>query len=387
MAWLTQAVHMSKAAVRRSNSPPESVHRVHVLVRFVNLLIHPRVRVMDLATMPKVLKDCIYRHLDQMTGLEILGLGSGNGEAIRHNSFKSLKRLVQLSSLTLRSDCQNETLALIGQNCPQLRHLDISSSGAVTETGTAWLLLCTALEKLNLFETSVSVPGYAQLLQGLHKLTNIGRCDMFGEVMEYIAKCRSQPPTLLIRHLHTRDMTFHQLHLTVTFCPQIEHVNLYVDEDFGHLLSQLSKLQRLQELHLLACNFHSDQVDRLVADKGPQLQLLHLEHVDELDMAALKLVASSCPSLQKLVFINCDFVENFGSSLVSENLAATTFQSLTSLVCVSGCAPNVIEFLLIHAKFLQNVQFGSAAWFNDQIISSVLARYFRSRGLKVLIFH
>ena len=121
-----------------------------------------------------------------------------------------------------------------------------------------------------------------------------------------------------------------------------------------------------------------DQVDRLVADKGPQLQLLHLEHVDELDVAALQLVASSCPSLQKLVFINCDFVENFGSSLVSENLAATTFQSLTSLVCVSECAPNVIEFLLVHAKFLQNVQFGSTAWFNDQIVSSVLARYFRS---------
>ena len=117
-----------------------------------------------------------------------------------------------------------------------------------------------------------------------------------------------------------------------------------------------------------------DQVDRLVADKGPQLQLLHLEHVDELDMAALQLVASSCPSLQKLVFINCDFVENF----VSENLASTTFQSLTSLVCVSECAPNVIEFLLVHAKSLQNVQFGLTAWFNDQIVSSVLARYFRS---------
>ena len=87
---------------------------------------------------------------------------------------------------------------------------------------------------------------------------------MFGEVMEYIAKCRSQPPTLLIRHLHTRDMTFHQLHLTVTFCPQIEHVNLYVDDlydlDLLDLLSPLSKLQRLRKLQLLASNFHSDQV-------------------------------------------------------------------------------------------------------------------------------
>ena len=104
------------------------------------------------------------------------------------------------------------------------------------------------------------VSGYAQLVQGLTRLSNIGRCDQFGEVMEFIAKQRSHAPSLQIKHLHTRDMTFHQLHLTVTFCPLIEHVNLYVDEDLGHLLSPLSKLQNLKELHLLACNFHSDKV-------------------------------------------------------------------------------------------------------------------------------
>ena len=54
-SWLTQAVHLSKAVVRRSNSPPESLHHVHVLVRFVNLLIEPRVRSLDLSSMPKVL--------------------------------------------------------------------------------------------------------------------------------------------------------------------------------------------------------------------------------------------------------------------------------------------------------------------------------------------
>ena len=329
---------------------------------------------MELSTMPKVLKDCILRHLDMMTGLEILGLGSGNGESIRENSFKSLKKLMNLTSLTIKSDCHNETLALIGQNCPHLRHLDISSSASVTETGTSWLLLCRSLETIVLFQTSETVAGYAKLLQGLPRLTNIGRCDLFGEVMEFIDKARTRPPYFQIRHLHTRDMTFHQLHLTVTLCPLIEHVNLYVDEDFGHLLSPLSKLQKLRELQLLACNFHSDKVDRLVEDKGSQLQLLHLEHVDELDMAALKLTAQACPNLEKLVFINCDFVENFGSNLTNQMNPASTFKNLETLVCVSECAPQVIEFLLIHAKNLKNVQFGSTAWFNDHIVSSVLAR-------------
>ena len=55
MAWLTQAVHQSKAIYRRSNSPPETVHHAHVLVRFVHLVVHPRLRCLDLSTLPKVL--------------------------------------------------------------------------------------------------------------------------------------------------------------------------------------------------------------------------------------------------------------------------------------------------------------------------------------------
>ena len=124
-AWLTQAVHLSKAVVRRSNSPPESLHHVHVLVRFIHLLIEPRVRSLDLSSMPKVVKDCIYRQLDKLTGLERLSLGSGNGESIRQQSFVKLKMLTNLTSLSLQSDCQNSTLAIIGQNCSRLTHLDI----------------------------------------------------------------------------------------------------------------------------------------------------------------------------------------------------------------------------------------------------------------------
>jgi hypothetical protein len=63
-----------------------------------------------------------------------------------------------------------------------------------------------------------------------------------------------------------------------------------------------------------ACNFYSDGVDRLVYECGSGLVLLHLEHVDQLDMAALALIAAACPALARLTFFSCDFVENFGSS-------------------------------------------------------------------------
>ena len=189
----------------------------------------------------------------------------------------------------------------------------------------------------------------------------MGRCDATGQVMEFIAKHRSGQVTLPLTELHSRlayqlfsstldyfnarDMSYEQLQLFVRMCPGTTKVNLYVDEDLGHLLSPLHSLGHLQELKLLACNFYSDRVDRLVREQGHRLTLLHLEHVDELDMSALSLIALCCPALEKLVFFSCDFVENFGSS--PERFPEPPFRHLTHLVCVSESAPNVIEFLLV----------------------------------------
>ena len=130
MAWLTKAVHQSKAIYRRSNSPPETVHHAHVLVRFVHLVVHPRLRMLDLSALPKVLRDALYRQLSHLTGLQRLHLGSGSGEALRQHGFTALRSLGSLASLSLGSDCTNDTLAVVGQvrglgpssapTCPEL---------------------------------------------------------------------------------------------------------------------------------------------------------------------------------------------------------------------------------------------------------------------------
>ena len=41
---------------------------------------------------------------------------------------------------------------------------------------------------------------------------------------------------------------------------------------------------------------------------------------------------------------------------------------------MSESAPNIIEFLLVHARNLQSVQFGSTAWFNDDTVAKVLTK-------------
>ena len=45
-----------------------------------------------------------------------------------------------------------------------------------------------------------------------------------------------------------------------------------------------------------------------------------------------------------------------------------------TILLFSESAPNIIEFLLVHAKRLKSVQFGSTAWFNDDTVAKVLAK-------------
>ena len=100
--------------------------------RFVKVTFHSRVKKLDLNHIgPKALRDEIYRGLEQLNGLETLNLGSGSGpasgssgtEIIRKRVFMSFKYLKNLTSLTFTNECQNDTLAVVGQNCRQLAHL------------------------------------------------------------------------------------------------------------------------------------------------------------------------------------------------------------------------------------------------------------------------
>lgn len=191
--------------------------------RFVKTTLHPRVKKLDLNHIgPKALRDEIYRGLDQLNGLETLNLGSGSGPAgpsgsgsgadiIRKRVFMSFKYLKNLSSLTFTNECQNETLAVVGQNCRQLTHLDIAGSQAVTDQGASWLLGCKELATLDLYQTSISIEGYAQLLLALPGLHSVGRCDAFGQILEYLSTYNRDPIQLAIKYFHSRDVSYDQV--------------------------------------------------------------------------------------------------------------------------------------------------------------------------------
>ena len=209
-----------------------------ILFRFVKITLHPRVKKLDLNNIgPKALRDEIYRGLDQLTGLETLNLGSGSGpgpasgtsgtEIIRKRVFMSFKFLKNLTSLTFTNECQNETLAVVGQNCRHLAHLDIAGSQAVTDQGASWLLGCKELATLDLYQTSISIEGYAQLLLALPGLHSVGRCDAFGQILEYLATYNRDPIKLSIKYFHSRDVSYEQVSYLGTLMNK-QQIEIYI---------------------------------------------------------------------------------------------------------------------------------------------------------------
>ncbi len=380
---LSAAVQGSKALYRKMNaSSPESVHEMHVIVRYVKLVAGEEVSTLDLSKLPKMLRDELCRHLERMKGLRFLNLGPSSGRL-----SMSLRSLNLLSTVVLPGgDARNDTLAVVGQNCPLLAKLDVGGSAGITDAGATWLLRCKNVTDLNLYLTSVTVQMYAQLLMDLPKLRSVGRCDHFGQVLEYIHLYNSSPVRLPLQFFHSRDMTREQLRMLADVCPELRHVNLYVDEDVGGLLSPLQRLEHLGELKLLGCNFYSDGIDQLLKAKGEGLTLLELEHVDELDMDALYCIATNCPSIRKLVLFSCDFVENFGANGRERSFPPGTFGQLDTLVCVSETAPNVIEFLLGLGDGVRRVQFGSTAWFSDDVVARLVGAGAMANVEEVRIF-
>jgi len=384
LAILSDYWSQIKAQQRRHESgsaadKPEIMHKIQTTERYAKLILHPQVKTLDLSEISRVLRSELLVNMSKMLGLEKLNISSrGHTSSVAWKAlWKSMQTLTRLRHFTLKHDCQNECLAVLGQNCPHLVYVDVSGSQAVSDAGANWLLHCAKLKVLDLYQTGVNVPVYASLLLGLKDLATVGRCDKFGQVLEYMASHQSTPRQLCsVRVCHSRDMSREQLQLLSQMCPKLTQVSLYVDEDMGDLLTPLTQLKELEELKLLACNFYADKVDVLLRTSGHQLTLLHLEHIDELDMNALTCIAESCPNLEKLVFFSCDFVENFGPSKLQANRPASErpFRNLQVLVCISESAPNVIEFLLVNADRLRRVQFGSTAWFNDATVASVLAK-------------
>ncbi|XP_063989832.1 uncharacterized protein LOC135169062 isoform X1 [Diachasmimorpha longicaudata] len=349
---------------------------VNVLVNLIEVLLHHNLRSMEFTEWPKIMRHVLYNNLHNMSGLEVLDLGSGSAgwrtSEIEKLIINGVSHMPNLLSFTLCSDCTDNIIFVVGGTCKKLRALDVIASRSVTDRSIPSILNCHYLREVKLFRTSVSISGFVDLFIGLPWLENIGRCDDMGEVFESIPLkeiSHNSEKNLALKVLETRNVTVEDLFLFIDMCPFITSISIMCDERTD--LRILSALHHLQELKLLSCDFYADKVNDLLELTNSRIKSLHLEHVEEIDRSALVFISQYCPGIRSLTFYNCDFSE--GLSTQFRALKIEPFKVLERLKCVADCASCHLEFLMSNCQRIKFIQLGSSTGVGDVTMQKVFA--------------
>lgn len=349
---------------------------MNVVVSMTEVVLTQHLKKIDFSIWPKIMRYVLYKNLYKLSGLEILNLGSCT-VGWRTSEYDKciadgITGMKNLRSLCLCFDCTDSVVQIIGDTCTNLQSLDITSSRSVTDRSINSLLCCVQLRDLYLHRTSVSVVGFAQILIGLTKLQEIGRCDEFGNIIKYLHTNFPHAGPFGLKRVQTRDLTTENLRLLVEMFPQIEYISLFHDEQISDL-TVLTSLENLKHLKLLSCAFYGDYLRRLLEVRGSNILSLHLEHVEEIDLNALICISQCCPNLNSLVFYNCDFIyERQNSHNLPYNDEKKPFEKLERLFWVVDCAITHLEYILINACNIRYVHLGSSTGITHNAIANIL---------------
>ncbi|XP_050517624.1 uncharacterized protein LOC114330664 [Diabrotica virgifera virgifera] len=370
------AVKVFIEATKKTYFPHTSIAtfltEMNVAVSLTEVVLNCHLKSIDFSQWPKIMRYILYKNLHNLTGLENLNLGSCSG-GWRTSEFdrcllESIAKMKHLKSLCLCFDSTDVIVQTVGDNCQQIQCLDLTSSGSVTDRCIPFLLKCRHLKELQLHRTSVTTEGLAQLIVGLPKLQDIGRCDDFGKVIKYLYhKFPSEGPFEL-RKIQTRDISTENLRLLVDMFPKIEYVSLFHDVQISDLTVLIS-LDNLKDLKLLSCAFYGDYLKQLLEIRGTNITSLHLEHVEEMDYKVLIDISQCCPQLKNLVCYNCDFRN---SVVPYHKLKVQPFLDLERIFWVVDSASSHLEFILNHAYNIRYIHLGSSTGITHAIMVKVL---------------
>lgn len=350
--------------------------KMNVVVNMTEVVLTQHMRKMDFSEWPKIMRYVLYKNLRKLKGLEVLNLGSctvgWNSSEYDKCISEGIMRMKNLRSLCLCFDCTDNIVQIIGDTCVNLQSLDVTSSRSVTDRSINSLLCCSKLREVHLNRTSVSIVGYAQLFIGLAKLENIGRCDEFGTIVNYMQVHFPEAGPFGLKRVQTRDITTESLRLLVEKFPQIEYISLFHDEQLSDLTILVS-LEKLKHLKLLSCGFYADSLHHLLEVRGANIVSLHLEHVVEIDLSAMACISQFCPNLVDFVLYNCDFIDQRPlQNEITNGNAKKSFQKLERLFWVVDCAIVHLEYVLVNAVNIRYIHLGSSTGITHSTVENVL---------------
>ncbi|CAH0557494.1 unnamed protein product [Brassicogethes aeneus] len=390
---VTKLVEITKKKYRPFAQISEFLMEMNIVLSLTEVVLTSHMKRLDFSLWPKMMRYILFKKLDQTNGLEYLNLGSCTGvwRTSDNDRFmiNTMSQMRNLKFLCLCFDCTDMIIQAISENCPYIQSLDVTSSKSVSDRSVTALANCKQLTELFLHQTSVTTQGLADVIMGLPRLQNIGRCDEFGYILTHLRQIPNYNEELPLKKVHTRDMTNVNMHVLVNTFPHLESFSLFLNDNEIIDLRILISLNNLKELKILSGAFHAHFLGELLEARGCLLETLYLEQMDEMDLNVVILISQCCPRLKQLVIYNCDFRDSLTNPVYLRSFKVEPFFNLEKLTWIVDGALSILEFILMNAFNLKSTYLGSSTAINHASIVKILGKnpLRQLEELKILYSH
>lgn len=287
---------------------------------------------------------------------------------VEHIYLNGLKSMRNLHYVSLGYDCTDQILNLLSHVAPKIEFFDLSSSKQISNSSIEQLLKFKYLKGVQLYRTSVTLEGFANLLLYSEELRDIGRYDEIGRALEYLDEWNPHKKKYSLTKFMTSYATTRHLQLLCDKCPEIDTVSIFHNVLLIDLMTLIG-INKLSTLKMLSCDFFSDRIRDVLQVKGCNLTHLHLEHVDEIDLNALMYISQYCPDLKTLSIYNCELID---STSIHLRCSIPPFMNLERLTFISSGKRKHLEFILLNALKIKFICFGTQAPASDSLFNILL---------------
>jgi len=399
---------------------------MYCMTSMIDIIVHPRIRRLDMEQLPRILRTQVTAKLQGLTGLEyfnliLLGFGvdsraCGQTEIVApSNIISALRSMNFLTHLILPNFCTNNIIKALSVTCKDtLSKLEIDHSLRVSDAVVPDMLKMQKLELLSMAGTPLTSQSLATILLGLPKLRYLPNGDFLCDCLEWMVYdsptdfiSKDKLPTLYIQEFcSSEDYHFHskkQLELVSKMCPNIRRVKFFYDSELLCEIRTLESFSNLCELSLNGGDFVKDPLRMLFENVGHKLVKLEMNHVDNIDRHAIVQMSLCCKNLMFLKFSACSFLDygalhrelleyyNAGGLDTSEEEELSLllrdqetfkselesmiqpFRKLQDLQLSSQCSDSTIVFLLLHTPALRKLYIGGNRSISNEIFAKVLS--------------
>jgi hypothetical protein len=188
---IKDAILIKKQQWTPTTSMTKFAREMYAVVKFANVLVLPTRKHLDLSTTPKMIRTKLYACLQGFKGLTVIKLGAGSGgwvtEAFADNFLIGIPHMPCLVHFSLKYDCTVNVLQVLSETCSRtLKVLDVERSRQIRNDAVPYILSCTELVDINVFQTDLSVSKFSEVLLGLKKLRHLQRGDFLADAVEHL---------------------------------------------------------------------------------------------------------------------------------------------------------------------------------------------------------